>query len=106
MRIVIDDSLRPIVTKFIAEMLNDPCCESILLDVGEDAMVDSDLAVLYLDIVGKQYGCTLSIVGEEYSASIRNCGADQAITTVKEGEGAWKLQELLDEIKTKLGEES
>ena len=50
---MIDDSLRPIVTEFIAEMLNDPCCESILLDVGEDAVVDSDLAALYLDIVGK-----------------------------------------------------
>lgn len=67
---MIDGELRPIVTGFVAEMLNDPCCESILLDVGEDAMVDSYLAVLYLDIVGRQYGCTLSIVGEEYSASI------------------------------------
>lgn len=60
---MIDNGLRPIVSEFIVEMLNDPFCESILLDVGEDAMVDSDLAVLYLDIVGKQYGCTLSIVG-------------------------------------------
>lgn len=106
MKIVIDDDLRPIVTEFIAEMLNDPRCESILLDVGEDAMVDSDLAVLYLDIVGKQYGCTLSIVGEEYSASIRNCGTDEIITTVKGGEGAWWLQELLNEIKTRLQEGS
>ena len=64
---MINGELRPIVTGFVAEMLNDPCCESILLDVGEDAMVDSDLSVLYLDIVGKQYGCTLSIVGDEYS---------------------------------------
>lgn len=103
---MIDDGLRPIVTEFIVEMLNDPCCESILLDVGEDAMVDSDLAVLYLDIVGKQYGCTLSIVGEEYSASIRNCGTDETIATVKREKGVWELQELLDEIKTKLREGS
>lgn len=103
---MIDDELRPIVTEFIAEMLNDPCCESILLDVGEDAMVDSDLAVLYLDIVGKQYGCALSIVGSECSESIRNCGTDETITTVKVSEGAWGLQELLDEIKTRLREGS
>lgn len=99
---MIDDGLRPIVTEFIVEMLNDPCCKSALLDVGEDARVDSDLPVLYLDIVGKQYGCTLSIVGSEYSASIRNCGTDETITTVERREGAWGLQELLDEIKTKL----
>lgn len=103
---MIDDDLRPIVTGFVAEMFNDPCCESILLDVGEDAMVDSDLAVLYLDIVGKQYGCTLSIVGSECSASIRNCGTDETITTVKGMEGAWRLQELLGDFRTKLREES
>lgn len=102
MKIVIDDGLRPIVTEFIVEMLNDSCCESILLDVGEDAMVGSDLAVLYLDIVGKKYGCTLSIVGNEYSVSIRNCGTDETITTVKGREGAWELQEFLGEIKTRL----
>lgn len=102
---MINDGLRPIVTEFIVEMLNDSCCESILLDVGEDAMVDSDLSVLYLDIVGKQYGCTLSIVGEEYSASIRNCDTDETITTVKGRDGAWGLQGLLDEIKTKLWED-
>lgn len=34
---MIDDGLRPIVTQFVAAMLNDPRCESILLDVGEDA---------------------------------------------------------------------
>lgn len=102
---MIVDELRPIVTGFVAEMLDDPHCESILLDVGEDAMVNSDLAVLYLDIVGKQYGCTLSIVGEEYSASIRDRGTDETITTVKGREGAWELQELLDEIKTKLWED-
>lgn len=102
---MIDDGLRPIVTEFIVEMLNDPCCESILLDVGEDAMVDSDLTVLYLDIVGKQYGCTLSIVGSECSASIRDCDTDETITTVKGRGGAWKLRELLGEIKTKLWED-
>ena len=99
---MIDGELRPIVTEFIAEMLNDPCCESILLDAGEDAMVDSDLPVLYLDVTGKRYGCTLSVVGGEYSASVRNCGTDETITTVKGREGAWELQGLLDEIKTKL----
>lgn len=102
---MIVDELRPIVSEFIVEMLNDPCCESVLLDVGEDAMVDSDLAVFYLDVTGKRYGCTLSIVGEEYSASIRNCGTNETITTVKGGEGAWELQCLLDEIKTKLWED-
>lgn len=102
---MIDDGLRPIVTEFIVEMLNDPRCESILLDVGEDAVVDSDLPVLYLDVTGKRYGCTLSIVEGEYSASIRNCGTDETITTVKGVEGAWELQELLDEIKTKLWED-
>lgn len=102
---MIDDGLRPIVAEFIVEMLGDPHCESILLDVGEDAVVGSDLAVLYLDIVGKQYGCTLSIVGGEYSASIRNTGTNETITTVKGREGAWELQELLNEIKTKLWED-
>lgn len=103
---MIDDGLRPIVTEFIVEMLNDPHCESILLDVGEDAVVDSDLPVFYLDVTGKWYGCTLSIVGEEYSASIRNCGTDETITIVKGREGAWELQGLLGEIKTRLQEDS
>lgn len=103
---MINDELRPIVTEFVTEMLNDPCCESILLDVGEGAMVDSDLPVLYLDIVGKQYGCTLSILGGEYSVSVRNTSTYETITTVKGREGAWKLQELLVEIKTRLREGS
>lgn len=102
---MIVDELRPAVIEFVAEMLNDPCCESVLLDVGEDAMVGSDLAVLYLDIVGKQYGCTLSVVGEEYSVSVRNADTNETITTVKGREGAWGLQELLGEIKTKLWED-
>lgn len=101
---MIDDRLRPIVTEFIVEMLNDPRCDSILLDVGEDAMVDSDLPVLYLDVTGKQYGCTLSIVRDEYSVSIRNSDTNDTITTVK-GDGAWRLRELLAEIKTKLWED-
>lgn len=102
---MIDGELRPVVTGFVAEMLNAPCCESILLEVGEDAMVDSDLSVFYLDVTGKRYGCTLSIVGGEYSASVRNSDTNETITTVKGREGAWELQELLDEIKTKLWED-
>lgn len=102
---MIDDELRPIVTEFIVEVLNNPHCKSALLDVGEDAMVDSDLPVLYLDVTGKQYGCTLSIVGEEYSVAIRNCGTNETITTVKGREGAWELRGLLNEIKTKLWED-
>ena len=50
---MIDDELRPIVTEFVVEMLNDSRCESILLDTGEDAILDSDLPVLYLDAIGK-----------------------------------------------------
>lgn len=103
---MIDDSLRPIVTEFIAEMLNDPHCESALLDVREDARVDSDLSVLYLDVIGKQYGCTLSIVGSECSASIRDRDTNETITTVKGREGVWWLRWLLNEIKTRLKEGS
>lgn len=103
---MIDDVLRPIVTEFIVEMFNDPHCGSILLDVGEDAMVDSDLPVLYLDVTGKRYGCTFSIVGDEYSASIRNCGTNETITTVKGRGEVWELRNLLAEIKTKLREGS
>lgn len=100
---MIDNELRPIVTQFVAEMLNDPRCESILLDTGEDAILDSDMPVLYLDVAGKQYGGTLNIVGGEYSASIRDRDTDETITTVK-GRESWKLRELLGEIKTKLWE--
>lgn len=101
---MVDDELRPAVIEFVTEMLNDPRCKSVLLDVGEDAMVGSDLPALYLDVTGKRYGCTLSIVGEEYSVSIRNVGTNKTITTMRGREGAWELQELLDEIKTKLWE--
>lgn len=98
---MIDNELRPIVTEFVAEMLNDPHCESVLLDVGEDAVVGSDRPVLYLDITGKYCDYTLSIVGDEYSGCIRYAtGKTQMIV---EGEtGAWGLRELLDEIKTRL----
>ena len=102
---MIDGELRPVVIEFVVGMISDPRCESILLDVREDTRVDSDLPVLYLDVAGKQYGCTLSIVGEEYSVSIRNCGTDETITTVKGRDGAWGLRELLGEIETRLWED-
>lgn len=102
---MIDDELRPIVAEFVAGMLNDPRCESILLDVGEDAVVGSDLPVLYLDVIGKWYGCTLTVVGGEYSVTIRNCDANETIETTKRGTEALWLRKLLDEIKTKLWED-
>ena len=102
---MIDDGLRPIVTEFVAEMFNDPRCESILLDVGEDAVVDSDLPVLYLDITGKHCDYILSIVGDEYSGGIRYVtGKKQMI--VEEETGAWGLQKLLDDFRTRLREGS
>lgn len=100
---MIDGELRPIVTEFVAEMLNDPHYESILLDVREDARADSDLPVLYLDVIGKRYGCTLNIVGGEYSATIRDCDTNEMVAGVKGGKLVWRLQELLDEFKTRLG---
>ena len=101
---MIDDELRPIVTEFVAEMLNDPCCEYILLDVGEDARVESCLPVLYLDITGKHCDYTLSIVGDEYSGGIRY--ATGKTRMIVEGEtGAWGLRELLDDFRTRLQEE-
>lgn len=102
---MIDGELRPIVIEFIAETLNDPCCESVLLDVGEDAVVGSDLPVLYMDVIGKRYGCTLSVAGSEYSSTIRNSNTNETITTMKGRGAAWELQELLAEIKTKLRED-
>lgn len=102
---MIDDGLRPIVTEFVVEMLNNSCCESILLDVGEDAMVDSDLPVLYLDVTGKYCDYTLSIVGDEYSGGIRYVTGKTRM--IVEGEtGAWGLRELLDDFRTRLREES
>lgn len=103
---MINGELRPIVSEFIVEMLNDPRCESILLDVGEDAMVDSDTPVLYLDVIGKRYGCTLSIVGSEFSASIRDCDTNETIATVERGRGASWLRKLLDDFRTRLQEGS
>lgn len=99
---MIDDELRPVVTEFVVEMLNDPRCESVLLDVGEDATVDSDLPVLYMDVVGKRCGCTLSVVGDEYSATIRDSNTNETITTLRGREWVWGLRGLLAEIKTKL----
>lgn len=101
---MIDGELRPVVTQFVAEMLNDPRCESILLDAGEDARVDSDPPVFYLDVIGKRCGCTLNIVGGEYSVSVRDRDTNNTITMVKGRDGAWGLRELLGEIKTKLWE--
>lgn len=102
---MIDDGLRPVVTEFIVEMLNDPRCESVLLDVGEDAMVDSGLPVLYLDVTGKHCDYILSIVGDEYSGVIRYVTGKTR--TVVEGErGAWGLRRLLDDFRTRLREES
>lgn len=102
---MINGELRPIVTEFVAEMLNDPRCESILLDVGEDARVDSDLPALYLDITGKYHDYTLSIVGDEYSGCIRYATGKTRMM-VERGKGAWGLQELLDDFKTRLQEGS
>lgn len=99
---MIDGELRPIVIEFVAEMLNDPHCESILLEVGEDAMVGSGLPVLYLDITGKRYDYILSIVGDEYSGRIQYANA--ARTTVERGRGAWGLRDLLDDFRTRLRE--
>lgn len=101
---MINGELRPIVTEFIVEMLSDPRCESILLDVGEDATVDSDLPVLYLDISGKHHDYILSIVGDEYSGRIQY--ANTARTTVEGERGVWELRKLLDDFRTRLREES
>ena len=97
---MIDDELRPIVTQFVAEMLNDPHCESILLDVREEARGDSDLPVLYLDITGKHCDYILSIVGDEYSGRIQ-C-ANTVWMTVEGEVGVWGFRELLDDFKTRL----
>lgn len=105
MKIVIDDGLRPIVAEFVAEMLNNPCCESILLDAGEDATVDSDLPVLYLDITGKHHDYILSVVGNKYSGCVQYITGKTRVMV--EGEtGTWGLRELLDDFRTRLREES
>jgi hypothetical protein len=68
-------------------------------------MVDSDLPVLYLDVTGKHHDYILSIVGDEYSGSIRYA-TGKTQTIVEKGRGAWRLQELLDDFRTRLREES
>lgn len=102
---MINGELRPIVTEFVAEMLNDPCCESILLDVGEDAMVDSDLPVFYLDVTGKYHDYILSIVGDEYSGCVRYA-TDKTRMIVERETGVWGLRKLLDDFRTRLREGS
>lgn len=102
---MIDGELRPAVIEFVTEMLNDPCCESVLLDVGEDAMVGSDLPVLYLDVSGKHHDYILSVVGDEYSGTIRYA-TGKTRTIVEGGRGAWRLRGLLDDFRTRLQEES
>lgn len=92
------------MTGFVAEMLNDLCCESILLNVGEDAMACSSLPVLYLDISGKYHDYILSIVGDEYSGRIQY--ANTARTIVEGERGAWGFRKLLDDFRTRLREES
>lgn len=102
---MINEELRPIVTEFVAEMLNDPHCESVLLDAGEDAMVGSGLPVLYMDVTGKHHDYILSVVGEKYSGRVQYVTGKTRM--IVEGEtGAWGLRELLEEIKTRLREES
>lgn len=102
---MINGELQPIVIGFVAEMLNDPRCEYILLDVGEDATVGSGLPVLYLDVTGKYCDYILSIVGDEYSGHIRY--ATGKTRMIVEGEtGAWRLRKLLDDFKTRLRERS
>lgn len=103
---MIDDGLRSVVNQFMAEMFNDPRCEYILLDVGEGAKVGSDQPVLYLDVIGKQYEYTFSVVGGGYLVNIRDRDTNKTITTIEREEGAWELQELLGEIRTRLREES
>ena len=66
---------------------------------------DSDLAVFYLDITGKRCDYILSIVGDEYSGSIRYATGKTRVTV--EGErGAWGLRELFDDFRTRLWEEN
>lgn len=102
---MIDDELRPAVIEFVTEMLNDPCCESILLDAGEDARIESGLPVLYLDVTGKHCDYILSVVGDKYSGRVQY--ATGKTRMIVEGEtGAWELRKLLDDFRTRLREES
>ena len=102
---MIDDELRPIVIEFIVEMLNDPRCESILLDMGEDAMVGSGLPVLYMDVTGRHHDYILSVVGDKYSGRVQYVTGKTRM--IVEGEtGVWRLRELLDDFRARLWEES
>lgn len=68
---MIDGELRPIVTEFVVEMLNDPRCEFILLDVrGGVSEWEAICPSSTWTSSGKRCGCTLNIVGGEYSVSI------------------------------------
>lgn len=102
---MINGELRPIVTGFVAEMLNDPCCEYILLDAGEDARIESSLPVLYLDVTGKHCDYILSIVGDKYSGSIQYATGKTRVI-VERGTGTWRLRKLLNDFRTRLREES
>lgn len=99
---MIDDGLRPIVTEFVAEMLNDSRCESVLVETREDGGVGGDLPGLYLDIAGKHYDYILSIVGDKYSGRIKYVHTNYPMLEVEGERGEWGLRELLAEIKTKL----
>ena len=106
MRVVIDNELRSVANQFVAEMFNDPHCEYVMLDVGEGARLGSDQPVLYLDVIGKQYEYTFSVVRCGYLVNIRDRDTNKTITTIEREKGAWELQELLGEIRTRLWEES
>ena len=99
---MIDDELRPIVAEFVVEMLNDPHCESILLDVDEGVRAGNGLPVFYLDVLGKHYDYILSIVGDKYSGRIQYVHTNYSMLAVEGERGAWGLRKLLDEFKTKL----
>lgn len=68
-------------------------------------MVGSGLPALYLDITGKYHDYILSVVGDEYSGSIRY--ATGKTRMIVEGEtGVWWLRKLLDDFRTRLREGS
>ena len=99
---MIDDGPRPIVTEFVAEMLNDPRCESLLLDVREDARGGQRSAHLLLGRhretmrVHSQH-CGRRVLGvRSRSRHERNDNNDRG------GKEVWELQELFAEIKTRL----
>lgn len=99
---MIDNELCPIVAEFMTEMLNDPHCESILLDVDKDVRADSGLPVLYLDVMGKHYDYRLSIAGDKYSGRVQYVHTNYPMMVVEGERGARRFQELLNEFKTRL----